>query len=69
MPERKTKTVVSNTTPLITLTSIQKLDILKELYGKVYIPNAVLDEVKAGKGKIGYFEIDAIDWIIPQKIT
>jgi predicted nucleic acid-binding protein len=69
MPERKIKTVVSNTTPLITLTSIRKLDILKELYGKVYIPNAVLDEVKAGKGKIGYFEIDAIDWIIPQKIT
>jgi predicted nucleic acid-binding protein len=69
MPERKTKTVVSNTTPLITLTSIDKLDILKELYGKVYIPNAVLNEIKAGKGKIGYFEIDTIDWIIPQKIT
>jgi hypothetical protein len=69
MPKRKTKIVVSNTTPLITLTSIDKLDILKELYGKVYIPDAVLNEVKAGKGKIGYFEIDTIDWIIPRKIT
>lgn len=69
MPERKTKTVVSNTTPLITLAIIDKLDILRELYGKIYIPNAVLEEVKAGKGKIGYFEIDTIEWIIPQKIT
>jgi len=69
MPERKTRTVVSNTTPLITLAIIDKLDILKELYGKVYIPNAVLEEVKAGKGKKGYFEIDTMEWIIPQKIT
>ena len=64
MPERKTRTVVSNTTPLITLAIIDKLDILREIYGKVYIPNAVLEEVKAGKGKKGYFEIDTIEWII-----
>ena len=69
MPERKTRTVVSNTTPLITLAIIDKLDILRELYGKVYIPNAVLEEIKAGKGKIGYFEIETMEWIIPQKIT
>jgi len=69
MPEHKTKTVVSNTTPLVTLASIHKLDILKELYSKIYIPNAVLAEIKAGKGKIGYFDIDTIDWIIPRKIS
>ena len=69
MPGHKTKTVVSNTTPLITLASIDKLDLLQKLFGKIYIPHAVLKEVKAGKGKIGYFEIDSCEWIIPQKIA
>lgn len=69
MQDHKTKIVVSNTSPLITLASIDKLDTLKKLYGKIYIPNAVLDEVNAGKGKIGYVDIDAFDWIIPKKIN
>ena len=66
---RKSKTVISNTTPLITLASIDQLDILKKLFGKIFIPGAVLNEINAGKGKTGYFEIDSIDWIIHQKIN
>jgi len=69
MPERKTRTVVSNTTPLMTLAVIDKLEILRELYGKVYIPNAVLEEVNARFGKIEYFDINNTEWIIPQKIN
>ena len=69
MPGHKNKIVVSNTTPLVTLASVDKLDILKELYGKIYIPIAVLNEIKAGKRKIGYFAIDTVDWIIPKQIT
>ena len=38
--------VVVNTTPLIALSEIGKLDILKKLYGEIFIPDAVLNEVK-----------------------
>ncbi len=36
--------VVSDTTPLIGLASIGRLEILQELFGDVYIPQAVYDE-------------------------
>lgn len=36
--------VVSDTTPLIGLASIDKLSLLKELFEEVYIPKAVFDE-------------------------
>ncbi|NWF65109.1 MAG: UPF0175 family protein [Chloroflexi bacterium] len=36
--------VVSDTTPLIGLASINQLDLLKELFEEVYIPQAVFDE-------------------------
>lgn len=38
--------VVVNTTPLIALSEIGKLNILKDMYGEVSIPKAVYDEVK-----------------------
>ncbi len=37
--------VVSNTTPLIGLASIHRLDLLRQLFGEIYIPQAVYDEV------------------------
>ena len=36
--------IVSDTTPLIGLASIGRLDLLQELFGEVYIPLAVFDE-------------------------
>jgi hypothetical protein len=47
--------VVSNTTPIISLLKISRLDILKDLYSEVYIPDAVYSEIEAGKNK-GYFQ-------------
>ena len=38
--------VVANTTPIIALSGIGKLDLLKKLYGEIYIPRAVFEEVK-----------------------
>ena len=43
--------VVVNTTPLIALANIGKLDLLKQLYGEIYIPNAVLWEIKSQPAK------------------
>lgn len=37
--------VVSDTTPLITLMKISKLDLLRDLFGEVFIPDAVFKEV------------------------
>jgi len=49
--------VVSNATPIITLSSIGKIDILKHFFDKVYIPQAVYDEIKSKKA-FGYKEIE-----------
>ena len=49
--------VVSNATPIITLSSIGKIDILKHFFDKVYIPQAVYDEIKSKKA-FGYQEIE-----------
>jgi len=49
--------VVSNATPIISLASIGQIDILKHFFDKVYIPQAVYDEIKSKKA-FGYQEID-----------
>ncbi|MEW6482862.1 MAG: hypothetical protein AB1397_07730 [bacterium] len=46
--------VVSNASPLIALSMIDQFGILKELFGKIYIPEAVFqDIVVKGKDKPG----------------
>lgn len=49
--------VVSNTTPIISLSAIGRLDILKKLFGKVIIAEAVYNEIKI-KQHYGYLEIE-----------
>jgi len=41
--------IVSDTTPIISLLKIDKLDLLKKLFGEVLIPNAVYDELITDK--------------------
>mgnify|MGYP007123077859 FL=1 len=36
--------VVSDTTPLISLLKMERLDLLEKLFGQVLIPQAVFDE-------------------------
>ncbi len=48
---------VSNTTPIISLSSIGKIEILKDLFQEIIIPQAVYDEIKAKQG-YGYDEVD-----------
>jgi len=54
---------VSNTTPINSLASIGKLSLLPELFGKIYIPQAVYDEIKSKKS-YGFQEIDNHDFEI-----
>ena len=56
--------VVSNTSPIINLAAIGKLDLLKKCFGKVYIPPAVYDEITVkGSGEPGDIEVRTVDWI------
>ncbi len=41
--------VVSDTTPLISLLKINKIDLLERLFGEVLIPEAVFGELVADK--------------------
>lgn len=47
--------VVSDTTPLISLLKINRLDLLEKLFGEVLIPVAVFDELTVDKR----FELEA----------
>ncbi|MEE9338382.1 MAG: DUF3368 domain-containing protein [Methylococcaceae bacterium] len=48
---------VSNTTPIISLSSIGKIEILEDLFQEIIIPQAVYDEIKAKQG-YGYDDVD-----------
>jgi len=50
--------VVSNTTPIISLASIGQVSLLTDLFTKIYIPQAVYNEIKYKKS-FGYQEIDS----------
>ncbi len=55
--------IVSNTTPIISLLKLNRLDLLQQLYGQIFIPTAVYDEIEAGKSKKYYKDLSTIDWI------
>ncbi len=58
--------IVSNATPIISLSSVGKLNILKELFQTIIIPEAVYNEIKA-KDSYGCSEVEA-DFIQPEAI-
>lgn len=56
--------VVSNTSPLMNLAIIDRLDLLRQIYGTIHIPEAVWDElVIQGKGRPGSEMIASATWI------
>lgn len=62
--------VVSNTSPIINLAAIGKLEILQKLYEKVFIPQAVYYEISiAGKGEPGVLEIEKLRWMEVRQVT
>lgn len=56
--------VVSDTSPLIALSRIGQLDLLRALYGEVYIPATVAEEAFAQAHAPGAPEIAARKWIV-----
>lgn len=63
------KVVVLDTSPIIYLSALGLIDILKDLFGKVIIPEAVNRELLAGgKKSPGYKEVSKANWITVNKI-
>ncbi len=55
--------VVSNTTPIITLSLVGQLPLLHQLYGTVLIPTAVAHEILAGGARAGAAELQQASYI------
>ncbi|MCA9941213.1 MAG: DUF3368 domain-containing protein [Anaerolineales bacterium] len=57
--------VVSNTTPLIGLASIQRFNLLHQIFGKIYIAQAVYDEATVSGREVGGAkkEVSVASWI------
>lgn len=55
----KMRKIIVNSTPLIILGNIDKLHILKDLYGEIIIPQAVFDEV-TNKNDLAHLQISQI---------
>jgi predicted nucleic acid-binding protein len=60
--------VVSNTTPILSLLKIGKLDLLPALYGQVTVPEAVYREIMAGYDKEYFTDLRDFDWITVEAI-
>lgn len=56
--------VYSNTTPFIALASIGQLNLLPQIFGKLHVADAVLDECAEG-GRILVPDLKTLDWVIP----
>lgn len=58
------KVVIANSTCLIGLGKIGRLDILRQLFGHIIVPSAVYHEVVIrGMGRIGAKEVEEAAWI------
>ena len=63
-PSRKPRSVVSNSSPLIHLARIGRLELLQKLFQEVVIPLAVYREVVVeGRGKPGADLVQSAPWI------
>jgi predicted nucleic acid-binding protein len=63
--------IVSNAGPLIALAKIERFELLRKLFSKLYIPQAVYDEVVViGAGRAGAKETEQAvgDWIKVQEV-
>jgi len=61
--------VVSNSSPLIALAKIDSFSLLQRVYGELFIPSEVYDEVAiAGAGHAGAVETSASHWIHVHRI-
>ena len=59
--------IVINASSLIVLSKIGRLSLLNELFAKVYIPSAVLEEINAAKEKEMRLDLSSVDIYLKTK--
>jgi uncharacterized protein len=63
-------TAISNSTPLIALSKIDHLQLLKDYFGEILIPEEVYDEVvRRGRDLAGAAEVASCTWIVRAKVA
>ncbi|MEH1865828.1 MAG: DUF3368 domain-containing protein [Nostoc sp.] len=63
-------TVVCNTSPITNLAAIAQLDLLRQVYSEIVIPQAVYDELTALPNPVpGTLEVQTLSWIQVQKVV
>lgn len=63
-PSQKRRVVVSDSSPLVHLSRIGRLSLLRGLFGEILIPLAVYREVVVeGRGRPGSSEVEKASWI------
>jgi hypothetical protein len=55
--------VVSNTSPVVNLAAVGRLDLLRLLYGSVQIPAAVFEELTSQPSQLGGVQVQSFPWI------
>ncbi len=63
------RNIISNTTPILSLLKVDKLDVLQKMYGKIIVPSAVYQEIERGSNKPYYQDIKRFDWIDIRQVT
>ena len=62
--------VVSDTSPITSLAAIGQLDLLRQLYSKILIPEAVYQELTSTETPVpGSSEIKTLEWIQVRQVT
>lgn len=62
--------VISNTSPITNLAAVGQIDLLRQLYEKVIIPQAVYDELTSGSGEQpGSVEVQTLGWVETRSVT
>lgn len=67
VPQDSGRPVVSNTTPLINLVGAGLLDLLWQIYGTIWIPEAVRAEYDAGRSSTDP-ELSSLAWIVTRTV-
>jgi len=62
--------VISNSSPLVNFSSLGQLDLLRQLYGEIVIPEAVHQEVVVGgRGYPGRAALKQANWIVRELVN
>lgn len=68
MQKEPSRIVIADSSPLILLAKIERLDILSSLYDEIYIPEAVHNEINAIQDKVSEI-VNSTPFIIRQSIV